>query len=99
MSNSSGSLSRNMQAPSKFRTLDFSLWSLGLLVIAGCSVGPNYHRPPAFAGTNAIPAAFSEAGTNSAQWKTAEPAAHLSRGVWWQIFADEELNRLENLAT
>ena len=69
------------------------------LVLTGCSVGPDYRRPPAFAGTNAVPVAFSEAGTNTAQWKTAEPSAHLPKGAWWQIFADEELNRLENLAT
>src|SRR3954471_15562612 len=99
MSNSSGSPASNMDLPSKFRTLGFGLWALDLFIIAGCSVGPNYHRPQPFAGTNAIPAAFSEVGTNTAQWKPAEPAAHLSRGAWWQIFGDEELNRLENLAT
>jgi multidrug efflux system outer membrane protein len=99
MSNSSGPTLGKMQPPSKFRSSDFGLWTLGLFIIAGCSVGPNYHRPSAFAGTNQIPAAFSEVGTNTAQWKTAEPAAHLSRGAWWQIFGDEELNRLENLAT
>src|SRR3954462_2954506 len=69
------------------------------VVIAGCSVGPDYRRPAAFAGTNAARAGFSEVGTNATQWKTAEPSAHLPKGAWWQIFADEELNRLENLAT
>ena len=32
-------------------------------------------------------------------WKTAEPAAHLAKGPWWEVFQDAELNRLETLAT
>jgi multidrug efflux system outer membrane protein len=67
------------------------------LFLAGCSVGPNYHRPAALASTNALPAQFAEVGSNT--WKTAEPAAHLPRGAWWQIFHDDELNRLESIAT
>jgi len=78
------------------------LSALGLrfapLLLAGCAVGPNYHRPSAL-GTNAIPAAFSDSGpTNTAIWQPAQPAAHLPRGPWWEIFADPELNRLEALA-
>lgn len=61
------------------------------LLIAGCAVGPDYHRPAPL-GTNAIPAAFS------GQWKVAEPSAHLSRGNWWEMFGEPELNRLEILA-
>ncbi len=68
------------------------------LLLAGCAVGPNYHRPPAL-GTNAVPPAFSgPIPTNAAIWKPAEPSAHLARGAWWDIFGDPELNRLETLA-
>jgi multidrug efflux system outer membrane protein len=62
-------------------------------------VGPDYHRPDAL-GTNAMPAAFSgQVSSNAPVWKPGEPAAHLPRGSWWEIFKDAELNRLEALAT
>ena len=69
------------------------------LVLAGCAVGPNYHRPPAL-GTNALPTSFTgAAATNAGNWKLAEPSAQLPRGAWWEVFGDPELNRLEALAT
>jgi NodT family efflux transporter outer membrane factor (OMF) lipoprotein len=67
-------------------------------LFAGCAVGPDYHRPAAL-GASVLPAAFGvPAITNAGDWKTAEPSAHLPRGVWWEIYADPELNRLERLA-
>ena len=67
-------------------------------VIAGCSVGPDYHRPAALK-SHAFPAAFStETSTNPGAWKTAQPSAHLPRGAWWNIFSDSELDRLEKMA-
>jgi multidrug efflux system outer membrane protein len=69
------------------------------LLLAGCSVGPNYHRPAAL-GTNAMPASFAgTTATNAGEWKTAQPSAHLPRGAWWEMLGDPELNRLEGLAT
>jgi multidrug efflux system outer membrane protein len=68
-------------------------------MLAGCSVGPKYQRPAPLAGTNALPSTFAETGTNTAQWKAAEPSAHLPRGSWWTVFRDPELNRLEDLAS
>src|SRR6266576_2059609 len=69
---------------------------LGLL--AGCAVGPDYHRPSALTA-NPMPAAFGDAAiTNLGNWKTAEPSAHLPRGAWWELYDDPELNRLESLA-
>lgn len=69
------------------------------LVLPGCMVGPDYHRPAAL-GTNAMPTAFAETtATNLGDWKPAEPSAHLPRGAWWELFGDAELNRLETLAT
>jgi len=71
-----------------------------LLVIplfAGCAVGPDYHRPAALRA-NVLPAAFGDpAVTNAGDWKTAAPSAHLPRGVWWEIYGDPELDRLERL--
>lgn len=72
---------------------------LSLLLLGGCTLGPDYHRPEVL-GTNAFPAEFQgAASTNQADWKIAEPAAHMPRGAWWEVFADPDLNRLEELAT
>ena len=70
---------------------------LAVGLLAGCAVGPDYHRPAAL-GANAMPAAFGDAAiTNAGNWKSAEPSAHLPRGDWWKIYDDAELNRLESL--
>lgn len=77
-----------------------SIFAAGLAFVAGCSVGPDYHRPAALAA-QPLPAAFSGTApaTNGPDWTVAQPAAHLSRGAWWQIFASAELDRLESLAS
>ena len=56
------------------------------LALAGCMVGPNYVRPRVV-----TPEAFKEIDG----WKKAEPADHLLRGKWWEIFNDSALNALE----
>lgn len=65
--------------------------------LAGCAVGPDYKRPPVTPNQQATQT-FSDDSTNRVVWKIAEPAAHVPRGEWWQIFDDAELNRLEALA-
>jgi len=63
----------------RFWTLGFCLWTV---LLAGCAVGPNYHRPavnttPAFRGeTQAV-------STNS-----------LADVHWWQVFHDDNLQSL-----
>jgi NodT family efflux transporter outer membrane factor (OMF) lipoprotein len=75
----------------------FSTLPLGVLLV-GCAVGPDYHRPAALPASP-TPAAFGDATiTNVGDWKTAEPSAHLPRGNWWELYNDPELNRLEGLA-
>jgi NodT family efflux transporter outer membrane factor (OMF) lipoprotein len=61
------------------------------LVLAGCAVGPNYHRPDALAKGVAMPQAFKEADG----WKQAEPADAVSRQDWWKVFGDPVLDELE----
>jgi NodT family efflux transporter outer membrane factor (OMF) lipoprotein len=66
---------------------------LGLL-LAGCTVGPKYIKPtvpttPAY--KEEAPSSFKE----SDQWQPAHPGDQLSRGNWWEIFGDPELNKLE----
>ena len=75
------------------------LIAVGCLFVAGCSVGPDYRRPAPIA-TQSLPAAFSEkvVSTNSADWKIAEPSAHVPRGIWWNVFNSGELERLEFMA-
>ncbi len=77
----------------------FSVLLVGVsALLAGCKVGPDYHRPAPL-GTNSMPSSFSGAATNHAgEWKPAEPRAYLPRGEWWQIFVDGELDRLQRLA-
>src|SRR5258706_14931932 len=72
----------------------FSLAALAL--VAGCAVGPDYKRPEA----TTIPASYTGAAASYAGatngWKVAEPQGQLSKGNWWGIFCDAELNELEN---
>lgn len=56
------------------------------LVVAGCSVGPNYH-PPVMAN---IPPSWG--------WKLAEPSDDKIKGDWWKLFDDPVLNDLETRA-
>lgn len=73
-------------------------FAIFVVLLAGCAVGPSYHRPSAL-GTNALPSQFGDVSiTNAGEWKTAEPAAQLTRGAWWKIYTDAELDRLETLA-
>lgn len=51
----------------------------------GCMVGPDYQRPDV-----EIPAAYKETG----EWKVAQPEDEASRGKWWEVFADSQLNAL-----
>ncbi len=57
-----------------------------LLLWSGCTVGPNYVRPP-----TAAPEAYKE----TPGWKVAQPRDELSRGAWWEIYNDPKLNALE----
>ena len=77
----------------------FFIFVAGFGLIAGCAVGPDYHRPQATAA-QPMPAVFSGTGltTNLPEWKIAQPAAQLPRGAWWKIFDRAELDRLESLA-
>jgi len=54
-------------------------------LLASCALGPNYARP----GIE-TPAAYKEAQ----DWKTAEPRDNESRGNWWVVFNDAQLDAL-----
>lgn len=60
-----------------------------IVLMSGCMVGPNYHRPPAPATPE-----FKEA----AGWRPAQPSDQATpaiRAQWWSLFGDPKLNALE----
>jgi len=63
------------------------LGTLIALFLSGCTVGPKYVRP-----TADVPAEFKESGN----WKTAQPGDALSKGKWWEVYQDSQLNALED---
>ena len=68
-----------------------ALASLGALAVGGCSLAPHYERP----AMPAPPAAYKEAG----EWKVSAPADTATRGRWWTVFADPDLDALEDQAS
>ena len=70
---------------------------LPILLLTGCSVGPNYRKPSAPA-----PSAYKElspaeaAAAAGKEWKPAEPRDEAGRGKWWDVFGDANLDQLED---
>jgi NodT family efflux transporter outer membrane factor (OMF) lipoprotein len=70
------------------------------LVLAGCTVGPNYKRPdaataPAYkegGATQTVPPPNPPNGT----WTQAQPADGVLKGKWWELYGDPKLNALED---
>ena len=56
-----------------------------LVLLAGCTVGPDYVRPKV-----ETPLAYKETG----DWKPAEPRDAAARGRWWAMFGDAQLDGL-----
>lgn len=59
---------------------------MAALACAGCTVGPNYHRPDA-----PVPAKWEI----SEPWREAQPKDEIPKTAWWSVFHDDELNGLE----
>ena len=56
-----------------------------------CAVGPKYKEPEM-----QVPTQYKEAsGAESDLWKPAQPKDELSRGNWWELYGDPQLNALE----
>ena len=79
------------------RALTLAACTAWALLLAGCTVGPKYARPSV-----QTPTAYKElaAGdsTQTQQWKSAQPGDGASRGKWWEVFHDSQLNALEQKA-
>jgi NodT family efflux transporter outer membrane factor (OMF) lipoprotein len=61
-----------------------------LLLLAGCTVGPDYQRPDAPTG-----AGFKEAADAPPGWKLGTPGDNIPKGAWWSIYHDPVLDGLE----
>ncbi len=79
---------------SRLPFLPVALGTLGILLLGGCAVGPDYHRPDA-----PVPTAFKEAGglPGSIAWQPAQPKDGTpgNKGKWWEVYHDPVLNALE----
>lgn len=66
--------------------------TVGIILLAGCSIGPKYVEPSA-----PVPPAYKESTASQADsnWKPAEPGDAASRGNWWEAFGDPQLNKFE----
>lgn len=60
--------------------------SIVAVLAAGCMVGPNYVRPSA-----PVPAHYKE----NSSFALAQPSAAITKGTWWEIYNDPQLNLLE----
>lgn len=72
--------------PRALRPLSAAVAVATAVLLAGCAVGPDYHRPD-----TSIPAAYKEA---PAGWKVAQPADRTDRGPWWTVYDDPQLDAL-----
>jgi NodT family efflux transporter outer membrane factor (OMF) lipoprotein len=75
-------------------TSPIALLILVVITFVGCTVGPRYVKastPTPTAYKEQPPASYQ--GTD--QWLPGNPADQASRGNWWEIFGDPELNGLE----
>ena len=61
---------------------------LSLLLLAGCTVGPRYARPP-------VPAPAPDAWKTQPPWQQAAPKDAIPKGIWWRIFDDPALDGYE----
>jgi NodT family efflux transporter outer membrane factor (OMF) lipoprotein len=60
------------------------------LLLNGCLVGPDYHRPPV-----PVPTEYKEL----AGWTVAAPSADAPKGDWWTAFNDPMLDTLEPMVS
>ena len=74
------------------------LLSGAALLLSGCTVGPNYHRPdaptaPAF--KESAVAAVPPPNPPGGGWKQVSPNDSALRPNWWEIYQDPQLDKLE----
>ncbi len=73
----------------KQRCSRLAIAGTALILLTGCTVGPNYVKPSV-----ETPTAYKEIGDGTS-WKIAEPGDEHIRGAWWELFGDTQLSALE----
>ena len=73
------------------------VFSTAAMMISGCTVGPNYHRPtapsaPAFK-ESAVP--VPPPNPPNGGWKQVTPNDSAIRPNWWEMYQDPQLNKLQ----
>jgi len=63
----------------------------GSMLLSACAVGPDYKRPATATDT---PSNNVYKETQTGEWKIATPS-DIERGNWWDVFGDDELQRLQ----
>jgi multidrug efflux system outer membrane protein len=74
---------------SKNRIVALGIQLILSIILAGCTLGPDYQRPEVI-----VPTAYREA----APWKEAKPADALDKGEWWRVYGDPVLDTLQQQA-
>ena len=69
-----------------------------VLVLAGCTVGPQYHTPTV-PMTDTFKEATSVDYKTAGTWRPARPSDGIGRGPWWQILGAPQLNACLCLGT
>jgi NodT family efflux transporter outer membrane factor (OMF) lipoprotein len=86
---------RQKNARRNLRTLRLALTFVFAGLVAGCNVGPHYHKP-----SIDTPPAYKELtpedSTVPGVWKQAQPSDAAIRDKWWEIYDDPELDSLED---
>src|SRR5205085_785301 len=59
------------------------------ILLSACTVGPNYRRPAV---------ATAPEYKEQPPWRVAEPRDQLTKGQWWTLFGQDELNQLDKQA-
>src|SRR5262245_57012737 len=69
--------------------LRLSLIGVVALLFTGCMVGPDYLKP-----SLPMSSAYKGLITPVDGWKIAQPRDQISRGNWWEMYGDPQLNEL-----
>lgn len=65
-----------------------------LMSLTGCTVGPKY-TPPALTAPPVFKETAPQISPDGTLWKAAQPQDAASRGKWWEMYGEPELNELE----
>ena len=71
------------------RLTQYAFGLTALASVAGCMVGPDYHKPDTMVPEN---------WHSSIEFTPAQPLDTQLKGDWWEVFADAQLNTLEQQA-